>query len=60
MRLKARAIPCFDGGTLYLIKGSGYQLREWGGLAGCVISIVVSRSGYGRRLVSIDGSNVRR
>jgi len=44
--------------TLYLIKGSGCQLREWSGLAGCVISIVVSRGGYGRRLISIDGSNV--
>jgi len=44
--------------TLYLVQGSGYQLREWSSLAGCVISIVVSRDGYGRRLVSIDGSNV--
>ena len=44
--------------TLYLIKGSGCQLGEWSGLAGCVISIVVSRGGYGRRLVSIDESNV--
>ena len=44
--------------TLHLIKGSGYQLREWSGLAGCVISIVVCRGGCGRRLVSIDDSNV--